>query len=232
MRSPGVAHPHGASAAWTDAGAIGEPLRHFLFEPEKWVHPGWLASLLMPRVTPANAAWADRLPSGPWPTRWIHQQTALHAPLGGVDLSVLVDHWSGRLALLSAPEALRLGMVVSLLPFAGQLRRSMDGHLRRAMRQNLEDVTVEALDMAVVSPPQVRSTLPAGAWRQPDLVAGAGLQAAVAQACAWPDAVVRRFEWRFDPLVWALPASVAGLTMDSLEVACRALFPDHPWLWS
>jgi hypothetical protein len=145
-------------------------------------------------------------------------------------LNLLTGDLPGRLALLPRADWLRLGLCLALLPLRGQILRSMDGHFRRAVRQGLDEAVLAALDQRAGGD-AVRSLLGAGAWRTPAQVAAGGVVAALDQACDWPAPVRQRFELQFAAGELAQPPSVAGLDPHFLEIACKASWPDHPWLW-
>ena len=109
----------------------------------------------------------------------------------------------------------------------------MDGHFRRVVGQLLEEEAIRGLERAANEGRQ-RPVFMAGpgAWRTPDPLAAGGVRAALAQACLWPDPVALRVRLHFEPEELEGPPSVTRLDIQWLEIACKALWPDHPWLWN
>jgi hypothetical protein len=205
--------------------ALSEPLRQFFFETHTWVRPRALAQM-MGGVAPTLQA--GRAVDAGW-----RRVVAQLLPPRRLDADLLCRDLRGRLALLSRADWLRLGLCVCVLPFCGQIQRSMDGHFRRAVRQLLEEEAIQRLDQAVdalAERPVFRAG--PGAWRAPDPLALGGVRAAMGQACPWPDSVALRVHLHFEPEDLEGADSVSGLDMTWLEIACKALWPDHPWLWS
>ena len=202
--------------------ALEAPLRQFLFEPEGWCRP--------------RALGAQQLsPESPQATRpgW-RRAVASVVPPRGLDAALLCRNLRGRLALLPRADWLRLGLCVCVLPSCGQIQRSLDGHFRRAVQQLLDDEGVQGLDRVAEQLPGDRPVFLAGpgAWRHPDHLAAGGVRAAMEQACRWTDPVRLRVRLRFEPEELQGPPSVGGIDITWLEIACKALWPHHPWLWS
>jgi hypothetical protein len=135
---------------------------------------------------------------------------------------------------LSREEWLRLGLCVCVLPSCGQIQRSMDGHFRRAVQQLLDEREIASLDRLADDLPSERPVFAAGpsAWRNLEALATGGVRAAMEQACRWPEPVRMRARLRFEPEELQGPASVNGLDITWMEISCRALWPQHPWLWN
>jgi hypothetical protein len=201
------------------------PLRAFFFETHTWLKPRALARG-MGAVSPA----LDSLRGTQ--TAWRRALAHSHPPRR-LDAMLLAGHLRGRLALLSREEWWRLGLCVCVLPSCGQIQRSLDGHFRRAVRQLLDEVALEGLDLNA-GQWHTRPVFLAGpgAWRDPNSLAAGGVRAAMEQACPWPEPVRQRVQLRFEPEELTVPPSVRGLDITWLEIACRALWPQHPWLWS
>ena len=205
--------------------ALQAPLRAFMFETESWLRPRAVAAALGYTQAPPDAGLAN----GPG---W-RRLTAQVAPPGRLDVDLVCADLRGRLALLSRTDWLRLGLCVCVLPSCGQIQRSMDGHFRRVVRQLLDEEAMAGLDRMEALPAERPVDLSSpGAWRAPEALAAAGLRAAMTQACRWTDPVRRRVELHFEPDELAGPPAVGGLDMRWMEIACKALWPDHPWLWS
>jgi hypothetical protein len=205
--------------------ALGEPLRQFFFETHTWVRPRALAQMVGGAALPVEEG---RAVDAGW-----RRAVAQLLPPRKLDTDLLCHDLRGRLALLSRADWLRLGLCVGVLSSCGQIQRSMDGHFRRVVRQLLEEEAIQRLDQGVDVPAQKPVFLAGpGAWRAPEPLALAGVRAAMAQACPWPDAVASRVRLHFEPEELEGAHSVSGLDMRWLEIACKALWPDHPWLWS
>lgn len=205
--------------------ALAQPLREFLFETDGWLRPRSMAGVLGV-VEPALVA--DGSPASRW-----RRVLARVAPPCTLDTDLICRDLRGRLALLSRSDWLRLGMCLCVLPSCGQIQRSLDGHFRRMVAQLLEEESIQALDR-VPAEGLVRPVFLAGptAWRTPEMLAAGGVRAAMAQVCPWPDPVALRVRLHFEPEDLEGPPSVSGLDNSWLEIACKALWPDHPWLWS
>jgi hypothetical protein len=201
-----------------------QPLREFLFETDPWLRP---RAIIRALGSPAPAG----LPMSP-DSGW-RRLLARAAPPHKLDADLLTQDLRGRLALLSRTDWLSLGLCVGVLPACGQIERSMDGHFRRVVRQLLDDDALQRLDRVVEfgrDKPVFRAG--PGAWRSPAPLAAGGVRAIMAQVCLWPDPVTLRVKMRFEPEELHGPPSVSGLDITWLEIACEALWPDHPWLWN
>lgn len=207
--------------------ALQAPLVRFVFETDRWVRPDTLAA----RIAGRGPLAAGALPSRP-DAAVLRRAVAQACPPRCLSLDVLTADLRGRLALMPREQWQRLGLCVAILPASGHILRSMDGHFRRAVRQGLDERVLEALDQHADAADPVRLLLGAGAWRDPARVAAGGIRSLIEQACLWPDPVRERFVLQFEPHELAAPSAVAGLNFFWLEIACKALWPDHPWLWS
>ena len=202
------------------------PLRQFVFETSAWCRPRALAAAL---GLPASAVDAVRAPEAAW-----RQAIARFVPPGRLDASLLCRDLRGRLALLPREDWMRLGLCLCVLPACGQIQRSVDGHFRRAVQQLLDEEAIQGLDGMGDGLPAMRPVLLAGpgAWRAPERLATGAVRAAMDQACLWTEPVRQRVGLRFEPEELQGPHSVRGIDMTWLEIACKALWPQHPWLWS
>jgi len=206
----------------------------FLFEAPRWVQPAALLSQpgLAPSASVSGMPGGSFVQGQEWSERQLQILVGRLAPIKDIEPRRLMGHWSTRLCLLDASEWMRLGFALSVLPFCGQAQRSMDGHFRRALREHLGPEAPELLDALAGQGPPLKFLLGPGAWRQPQQVACGGLRSAWEQLCDWGRPVRTRFSLGFDPQVWRYPASVEGLNEQSLEIACKLIWQEHPWLWS
>jgi len=216
-----VAAPRGGLSVPT---LLREPLERFVFAPDTWVRPRSLSRHL---GAPSTYAWDGTPPDA----AGLRRVMACALPPRRLDTGLIGRDLRGRLALMPRADWLRLGLCIAVLPFCGQIQRSMDGHFRRAVRQVLDEAALERLDQqaGLAERPVFRAG--AGAWRAPDLLAAGGVRSAVEQACGWPEPVRQRFALQFEPEELEALPSVGGLDMTWLEIACKVLLPDHPWLW-
>lgn len=218
----------GAEAApgggWSGPALLREPLERFVFASDTWVRPRSLARHL---GAPDPSAWGG----APADAAGLRRALARALPPHRLDAGLLGRDLRGRLALLPRADWLRLGLCIAVLPFCGQIQRSMDGHFRRAVRQALDEAALQSLDQQGMLAERPTFLAGAGAWRTPALLAAGGVRSAMEQACGWPDPVRQRFALQFEPEELEAPPSVGGLNMTWLEIACKVLLPDHPWLW-
>jgi hypothetical protein len=223
-------------------GLLDAVLDEFLFQPEQWVEPeslvGWLkhhhmdAELWTDLMQPTELHQALSGDDSRWNPASIRRILSQLSLLSAMDLSYLTSNWHARLSLLSRTEWMRLGLCVSVLPSAGFIQRSLDGNFRRAVRQTLDESVLEALDAQASPTHKVLFLGGAGSWRNPERLAAGGVRAVIEQCCEWPDPVRERSLLRFSPSELRSPVSVSGLNIHWLEVSCRLLWPNHPWLWS
>lgn len=204
--------------------ALQAPLVRFFFETDQWVMPSALLAQLKPGE---GFDWPAVMT--PAALRRIVADRYLTSRLS---LSLLTDDLSGRLALLPRSEWLRLGTCISLLPFCGRIRVSMDGHLRRVVRDQLNETAIQLLDQQVEVEDRPIFLAGAGAWRSPHQMAVGGVRAVLEQACGWPPVLRERFALQFEPGESEARPSVSGLNRYWLEVACKTMFPAPHWLWS
>lgn len=209
---------------WGGPALLRAPLERFVLAPHTWVRPRSLARHL---GAPDPAAWGG----APADAAGLRRVLARALPPRRLDPGLLGRDLRGRLALLLRADWLRLGLCIAVLPFCGQIQRSMDGHFRRVVRQALDEAALQSLDQQGALAERPVFLAGAGAWRTPDLLAAGAVRAALEQACGWPDPVRERFALQFEPEELEAPPSVGGLDMTWLEIACKASLPDHPWLW-
>jgi hypothetical protein len=204
--------------------ALRQPLERFLFDGVGWSRPRALARL-------ANAHEATMVPGFGSDAAALGRTLARLLPPRRLDIELLSRELRGRLALLPRGDWLRLGLCVAVLPFCGQILRSMDGHFRRVVQQALDESALSGLEGQAAVPERPVFLGGPGAWRSADRLAAGGVRAALEQVCMWPDPIRQRFDLQFEPEELDVPASVGGLNMTWLEIACKASWPDHPWLW-
>lgn len=213
------------------APAIRQRVERFLFQAPQWVQPEALVAQV-----PDNASLAGAfafMEERSWSSHQVQILAARLAPIHGIQPHRLMGGWQARLALLDASEWTQLGFAISALPYGGQAQRSMDGHFRRALREQLGADAPQRLDaLAGQLPPALKFRLGPGAWKQPQQVAWGGVRAAWDQVCTWDPAVRTRAGLGFKPEVLQSPASVVGLDEVGLEMACKLIWDEHPWLWS
>lgn len=197
----------------------------FLFGTSQWVNAEALRTGLH---------WMSDAPLSSEPPKpaQFQQLAERIAPVSGLHLEELTRDWHSRLALLDAKRWLDLGFTLSVLPFCGHVQRSMDGHFRRALREQFGADAAALLDEQAGKGPPLQFMLGPGAWKNPQLVAAGGVSAAFTYLCDWSDAVRDRFSLQFDPQILAASPSVSGLDKTWLEIACKLTLQDHPWLWS
>lgn len=199
-------------------------LERFFFDVDQWVS---LPALARQLNLSSTIEWA------PLMTRSVVRRTvAAHFQARRLNPALLTGELRGRLALLSRPDWLHLGLALALLPYGGGIRHSMDGHFRRAVRQAFDDATIDALDQRDTVEERPIFIGGPGAWRNQQVVALGGIRSAVEQACGWPDVVKERFYLQFEPSERSAPPSVDGVNGFWLEVACKTIFPNPHWLWS
>lgn len=202
----------------------------FLFGASQWVSPAALRARV--ESTHALSQNATPLDLEHLSAAQLQRLADRVAPIGDIELRRLTRDWHSRLALLDAQRWMDLGFTLSVLPFCGQVQRSMDGNFRRALRDQFGADAVALLDEQAGEGLAPKFLLGPGAWKHPQRVAAGGVRAAMTELCDWGGAVRQRFALQFDPHVLAAPPSVEGLDETSLEIACKLTLQDHPWLWS
>jgi len=159
------------------------------------------------------------------------------SPIKAIRINLFeADHVS-RLALLSMSEWSQLGLGVALLPFSGRIARSMDGNFRRGIRTVLSESQIEAFDALAANPAIASSRpqfiAPSVIWKNMELVLAGGVRSILEQVCAWPSTISERTLWKFSiELAPTVKPIVADIQPQHIEVLCKTLLPNHPWLLS
>jgi len=153
-----------------------------------------------------------------------------------IDLKAFDHNIANKLALLTMDEWCLLGLGVALIPFIGRISRSMDGNFRRGIRTVLKEADIEALD-ALATDDQFMSMkpnflAPSMVWKNMDVVQAGGVNAILEQICSWPPAISDRTLWKFAATEKQVGPIVTGLQPQHIEVLCKTLLPNHPWLLS
>jgi len=229
MKAPEVMNPRlseqkvlSGRAAYPEA--LQQALLRFCFDTDQWVNT---AALLKQLNLNRLHGWELGM-SGDALKKFVGK----HSNPARLDLALLTSELSGRLALMPRSDWLRLGICLSFLPYCGHIRVSMDGHFRRAVREHLDESALIMLEQHGEVEDRPVFIGGAGAWRNPHLVALGGVRAGLEQACRWPDVLRQRFLLQFDMSELAVKPTVQGLNGYWLELACKTIFPQHPWLWS
>ena len=125
---------------------------------------------------------------------------------------------------------------MALLPFSGRIGRSMDGNFRRGIRTAFTEAQIEALDALSVDPALARGrpqfVAPSVIWKNMELVHAGGVCAILEQLCVWPAAIAQRTLWKFSSAQSLVKPIVTDIQPQHIEVLCKTLFPNHPWLLS
>jgi len=153
-----------------------------------------------------------------------------------IDLGQFNQSVIDKLPLLSPEEWRLLGLGVALLPFVGRIARSMDGNFRRSIRTALKETDIEALD-ALANEPELASTkpvfqAPSMVWKNLEIVQAGGVAATLSELCHWPQSVANRTLWKLKFSEQQVGPIVTGLQPQHIEVLCKTLLPNHPWLLS
>lgn len=153
-----------------------------------------------------------------------------------IDLKAFDHSIANKLALLTMEEWRLLGLGVALLPSLGRIGRSMDGNFRRGIRTVLKEADIEALD-ALAADEQFMSMkpnflAPSIVWKNMDVVQAGGMKAILEQVCSWSPAISDRSLWKFAATEKQVGPIVTGLQPQHIEVLCKTLLPNHPWLLS
>jgi hypothetical protein len=229
MKAPDLMNPHlseqkvlSGRAAYPEA--LRQALMRFCFDTDQWVNTAALLEQLnLKRLHDRDLAITGHA---------LKKVVGKHSHPARLDLALLTSELSGRLALMPRSDWLRLGICLSFLPYCGHIRVSIDGHFRRAVREHLDESALLMLEQHGEVQDRPVFTAGVGAWRTPHLVALGGVRAGIEQACRWPDALMQRFLLQFETAERAVGPGVQGLNGYWLELACKTIFPRHPWLWS
>ena len=159
------------------------------------------------------------------------------SPVKDIQLKTFETDQVNRLALLSMGEWSQLGLGVALLPFCGRIARSMDGNFRRGIRTVLNETQIEAFDALAVDPALASSRpqfiAPSVIWKNMELVLAGGVRSILEQVCLWPTTISARILWKFSTeLSTSVKPIVTDIQPQHIEVLCKTLLPNHPWLLS
>lgn len=177
---------------------IQERLASFLFEPERYL--------------------GDSLPVA----RYRLEQVL---PLRDFKESDYAQSLDAKLLLLYPAEWQLLGFGCALLPFIGEIERSMDGRFRRAVRARLSEEQVRLFDSISLTETSPAFLLPRNVWTNPDTVMQAGCTNLM-QWASWSDAQRAYMELRH-PMT---SPAISPITNNHIEVLCQILLPNHSWL--
>lgn len=159
------------------------------------------------------------------------------SPVKDIRLATFETDSLNRLALLSMSEWRQLGLGVALLPFTGRIARSMDGNFRRGIRTALNESQIEAFDAlgvdAALASSRPQFIAPSVIWKNMELVFAGGVRSILEQVCAWPSTISERTLWKFsNALAPTINPIVTDIQPQHIEVLCKTLLPNHPWLLS
>ena len=163
----------------------------------------------------------------------IHELSPIHE----ITLSHFQESFLNKLALLHLTEWRRLGLGVALLPFIGRISRSMDGNFRRSIRTVLKEVEIEALDALkkeenLFNSQTLKFDAPSIIWKDVTLVQNAAITAIIQKLCNWPQSIANRATWKLQFSEQQFSQIVTGFQPQHIEVLCKILLPNHPWLLS
>jgi len=168
-----------------------------------------------------------------------NQKINLTSLLQDIQLTNFEQSIIHKLPLLTQKEWQLLGLGIALLPYSGRISRSMDGHFRRNIRTVLKDVEIEALDDLAESSEQnnffstrPRFLAPSTVWKNIDIVQAGGTAAIIQELCDWPQIIASRVSWKLKFLDQQVSPIVTGLQPQHIDVLCKILLPNHPWLLS
>ena len=204
----------------------------FLFDPAAGVHVATVRSLF----SAPEQVLLDKNASSEAQLRQLATRKMNAAGIQDIDLKSFEQSTANKLALLSIEEWRLLGLGVALLPSIGRIARSMDGNFRRGIRTVLKEADIEALD-ALAADEEFMSIkpnflAPSMVWKNMDIVQVGGINAILEQVCAWPKVVADRTLWKFTAAEKQVGPIVTGLQPQHIEVLCKTLLPNHPWLLS
>ena len=204
----------------------------FLFDPAAGVQVSVVRSLF----SESEQALLDKNASSEGQLRQFASQKMNALGIQDIDLKSFEQSTANKLALLSIEEWHLLGLGVALLPSIGRIARSMDGNFRRGIRTVLKEADIEALDALAADEEfmamKPNFLAPSMVWKNMDVVQAGGINAILEQVCAWPKAVSDRTLWKFAASEKQVGPIVTGLQPQHLEVLCKTLLPNHPWLLS
>jgi len=204
----------------------------FLFDPAAGVQIAAVRSLF----SESEQVLLDKNPSTEAQLRQLASQKINAAGIQNIDLKSFEQSTANKLALLSIEEWHLLGLGVALLPSIGRIARSMDGNFRRGIRTVLKEADIEALDALAADEQFVTMKpnflAPSMVWKNMDVVQAGGINAILEQVCSWPKAITDRTLWKFAASEKQVGPIVTGLQPQHIEVLCKTLLPNHPWLLS
>lgn len=204
----------------------------FLFDPAAGVQLDAVRALF----SGSEQALLDKTASNDKQLRQLAAQKINAAGIKEIDLKSFEHSIGNKLALLSMDEWRLLGLGAALLPSVGRISRSMDGNFRRAIRTVLKEADIEALDALATDESLMSSKpnflAPSMVWKNMDVVQAGGMKAILEQICSWPPAISDRTMWKFAATEKQVGPIVTGLQPQHIEVLCKTLLPNHPWLLS
>ena len=204
----------------------------FLFDPAAGVQLDAVRTLF----SAPEQALLDKSAGNDKQVRQLAAQKINAAGIKEIDLKAFEQSIANKLALLTMEEWRLLGLGVALLPSVGRIVRSMDGNFRRGIRTILKESDIEALD-ALAADEQFMTMkpsflAPSMVWKNMDVVQAGGINAVLEQICSWPSAISDRTMWKFAATEKQVGPIVTGLQPQHIEVLCKTLLPNHPWLLS
>jgi hypothetical protein len=204
----------------------------FLFDPAAGVQLDVVRSLF----SAPEQALLDQAASNEAQLRKLAAQKINSSGVKEIDLASFEQSIANKLALLTVDEWRLLGLGVALLPSLGRIARSMDGNFRRGIRTVLKESDIEALD-ALAADEELMAIkpnflAPSIVWKNMDVVQAGGVNAILEQVCSWPQALADRTLWKFAASEKQVGPIVTGLQPQHIEVLCKTLLPNHPWLLS
>jgi hypothetical protein len=193
----------------------------FLFDPAAGVQLDVVRTLF----SASEQALLDQNASNEVQFRKLATQKINAAGIKAIDLNAFNETIANKLALLTMEEWRLLGLGVALLPSIGRIARSMDGNFRRGIRTVLKESDIEVLD-ALVADEQLMALkpnflAPSVVWKNIDVVQVGGI-----------NAILDRTLWKFPASQKQVGPIVTGLQPQHIEVLCKTLLPNHPWLLS
>jgi hypothetical protein len=204
----------------------------FLFDPAAGVQVAAVRSLF----SEPEQVLLDKNASSEAQLRQLATQKMNAAGIQDIDLKSFEQSTANKLALLSIEEWRLLGLGVALLPSIGRIARSMDGNFRRGIRTILKEADIEALDALAADEGfmsiKPNFLAPSMVWKNMDIVQAGGINAILEQVCTWPKVVADRTLWKFTAAEKQVGPIVTGLQPQHIEVLCKTLLPNHPWLLS
>jgi hypothetical protein len=204
----------------------------FLFDPAAGVQIAAVRSLF----SESEQTLLDKATSDEVQLRKLAAQKLNASGIAQIDLKDFEQNIANKLALLTVDEWRLLGLGVALLPSIGRIARSMDGNFRRGIRTVLKEADIEALDTLVTDEQLqiIKPTFlaPSMVWKNMDVVQAGGINTILEQICAWPKVVSDRTLWKFAASEKQVGPIVTGLQPQHIEVLCKTLLPNHPWLLS